>query len=133
MTRRLIFDSHALLKFFQQEPGAADVERWLRMAHRRRWVRYLCAINLGEIIYTTKRQFGEERKITVLAHIHRLNFTILPVPNDLIYEAAEYKAAYTMSYAECFVLTCAVRYKADIVTGDPEFSKVGHLARIHWV
>jgi ribonuclease VapC len=133
MTRRLIFDSHALLKFFQQEPGAAEVERWLRIAHRRRWVRYLCAINLGEIIYTTKRQFGDERKIAVLAHIHRLNFTILPVPNDLIFEAAEYKAEYAISYADCFVLACAVRYKGDIVTGDPEFRQVKDLARIHWI
>ena len=80
MTTPLIFDSHALLKFFQQETGAASVEKWLRIAQRRRWVKYLCAINLGEIIYMTKRQFGDQQKIAVLAHIHRLKFTILPVP-----------------------------------------------------
>jgi ribonuclease VapC len=130
---RLVFDSHALLKFFQREPGAASVERWLRMAQRRRWTRYLCAINLGEIIYTTKRRFGDQQKIAVLGHIHRLKFTILPVPNDLIYEAAELKAEYRISYADCFVLACAIRHAAGIVTGDPEFSKVSHLAKIHWI
>ena len=130
---RLVFDSHALLKFFQWEPGAATVERWLRMAQRRQWDRYLCAINLGEIIYITTRRFGDQQKIAMLAHIHRLKFTILPVPNDLIYEAAELKAEYGISYADCFVLACAIRHAADIVTGDPEFSKVSHLAQIHWI
>ena len=130
---RLIFDSHALLKFFQGEDGAARVERWLRMAQRRRWVKYLCAINLGEIIYVTKRRFGDQRKIAVLAHIHRLKFMLLPVPNELIYEAAELKATYGISYADCFVLACAIRHGAGIVTGDPEFSEVSHLAKIHWI
>jgi len=133
LTVRLIFDSHALLKFFQGEPGAARVERWLRIAQRRKWVKYLCAINLGEIIYTTKRRFGDERKIAVLAHVHRLKFTILPVPNELIYEAAELKAACGISYADCFLLACAIRNAASIVTGDPEFNKVSHLAKIHWI
>jgi len=130
---QLVFDSHALLKFLQWEPGAASVERWLRMAQRRRWVRYLCAINLGEMIYITKRRFGDQQKIAMLAHIQRLKFTILPVPNDLISEAAELKAEYGISYADCFVLACAIRHAADIVTGDPEFSKVSHLAKIHWI
>jgi predicted nucleic acid-binding protein len=94
---RLIFDSHALLKFFQQEPGAARVERWLRIVQRRRWVKYLCAINLGEII------------------------------------AAELKATYGISYADCFVLACAIQHAASIVTGDPEFNKASHLAKIHWI
>ncbi|MCI0530149.1 MAG: type II toxin-antitoxin system VapC family toxin [Nitrospira sp.] len=133
MTTRLIFDSHALLRFFQQERGSATVERWLRTAKRSNWIKYLCAINLGEIIYVTKRRFGDQRKIELLAHIHRLNFTILPVPNELIYEAAEYKAEYSISYADCFVLTCAVKHAATIVTGDSEFKKVSHLAKIHWI
>ncbi len=133
MTRRLIFDSNALLKFFQQESGGTTVEKLLRMAHRKRWIKYLCAINLGEIIYSTKRQFGDQQKIETLAHIKRLNLTILPAPNELIYQAAEYKGEYSISYADCFVLACAVRHGATIVTGDPEFRKVSHLAKIHWV
>jgi ribonuclease VapC len=133
VTTRLIFDSHALLKFFQTESGSAAVEKWLRTAQRLRWVKYLCAINLGEILYATKRQFGDQRKIEVLAHVHRLDFTILPAPNELIYQAAEYKADYSISYADCFVLACAIEQAAAIVTGDPEFKKVSHLAKICWV
>ena len=55
VTTRLIFDSHALLQFFQGESGANAVERWLRTAQRRRWTAYVCAINIGEIIYVCFR------------------------------------------------------------------------------
>ena len=68
-----------------------------------------------------------------LANIERLNFTILPAPNSLIFEAAEYKAQYSISYADCFILASAVELEAVIVTGDPEFKKVTHLADIFWV
>lgn len=133
MRGRLIFDSHALLTLFQRENGAVAVAQCLRTAHRRKWAIYLCAINLGEILYATKRRFGDRRKLEVLAHIHRLRLTILPVPNELIYQAAEFKAEYGISYADCLVLACAIEQAATIVTGDPEFRKVSHVARIHWM
>ena len=128
-----IFDSHALLKLFQKEKGYEKVIRLLEEIRKGRTTKYLNAINLGEIIYTTKREFGDQKKIEVLANIERLNFTILPVPNNLIFQAAEYKAQYGISYADCFVLASALEYKATIVTGDPEFKKVEHLIEIVWV
>jgi ribonuclease VapC len=51
----------------------------------------------------------------------------------MIFQAAEYKAQYSISYADCFVLASALEHKAAIVTGDPEFKKVGHLVEIIWV
>jgi len=128
-----LFDSHALLKFFQREPGHEQVARLLELAHRTKSQKLLCAINLGEIIYATKRTFGDQKKIEILAHIERLGITILPVPNNLIFQAAEFKADYSISYADCFALASALEHKASIVTGDPEFRKVEHLVNIMWV
>lgn len=134
MPKRLfIFDSHALLKFFQKEKGYEKVVRLLRDIKKSGSTKYLNAINLGEIIYSTKREFGDQKKLEVLASIERLNFTILPSTNNLIFQAAEYKAEYTISYADCFVLASAIEHKAVIVTGDPEFKKVEHLAEIVWI
>ena len=128
-----IFDSHALLKLFQKEKGYEKVIHLLEEIKRTGATKYLNAINLGEIIYSTKREFGDQKKVEVLANIERLNFTILPVPNSLIFQAAEYKAQYGISYADSFVLASAIEYKATIITGDPEFKKVAHLADIVWV
>jgi ribonuclease VapC len=129
----LLFDSHALLKLFQKEAGHEKVARMLTRAMRGGAPKYLNAINLGEIVYSTKRAFGDQKKIEVLAHVERLGFRILPVPNDLIFRAAEYKASFSMSFADCFALASAVEHGAVLVTGDPEFRAVEHLVKIAWV
>jgi ribonuclease VapC len=131
--KRYIFDSHALLKFFQKEKGYEKVLNLLKTIKKHSLAKYINAISLGEIIYITKREFGDQKKIEVLAHIERLQFTILPVPNSLIFQASEYKAEYPISYADCFVLASALEYDATIVTGDPDFKKVEHLAKIVWL
>ncbi len=128
-----IFDSHALLKFFQKEKGYEKVVHLLEEIRKTGATKYINAINLGEIIYSTKKEFGDQKKLEVLANIERLNFTILPIPNNLIFQAAEYKAQYALSYADCFALASAVEHKATLVTGDPEFKKVEHLVDIVWI
>ncbi len=133
MSESYIFDSHAILKFFQKEKGANKIARLLREIKKTGKTKYINAINLGEIIYITKREFGEFKKIEALALIEQLNFTILSVPNSLIFQAAEYKAEYSISYADCFIIASAIELGAIIVTGDPEFKKVEQLVNIMWV
>lgn len=128
-----VFDSHALLKFFQKEKDYEKVIHLLEEIKRSGVTKYINAINLGEIIYATKREFGDQKKLEVLANIERLNFTVLPIPNNLIFQAAEHKAQYNISYADCFALASAIEHKAILVTGDPEFKKVEHLVEIMWV
>jgi len=129
----LLFDSHALLKLFQKETGHEKVARMLVQAKRLGTPKYISVINLGEIIYATKRAFGDQKKIEVLAHVERLGIRILPVPNDLVFRAAEYKASFSMSFAGCFALASAVEHRAVLVTGDPEFRAAEHLVTIAWV
>jgi ribonuclease VapC len=133
MTASYLFDSHAILAFFQGEDGAAVVAEILTRSRRENRLRFICMINLGEIIYLTKRRFGEAKKLEVLAHIHQLGFELLPVPDSLVLQAAELKAQYPMSYADCFALACALEKSAVIVTGDPEFRAVEHLVQVAWM
>ncbi len=129
----LLFDSHGLLKLFQKEAGHEKVARMLAQAMRTGKQIYMNAINLGEIVYSTKRAFGDQKKIEVLAHVERLGFRILPVSIGLVFRAAEYKASFSMSFADCFALASAVEHGAVLVTGDPEFRAVEHLVTIAWV
>lgn len=133
MTSVHLFDSHALLAFFQQESGAEVVARILKEALRQDTERLLCIMNLGEMIYLTRRRFGEEKKLEILGHIHRLGIEILSVPDSLVYQAAELKAEFPISYADCFALACAVNHSAVLVTGDPDFKRVEHLVTIEWI
>ena len=131
--RSYIFDSFALLKLLQKEQGYKKVLSLLAYVEKKKLVKYLNAINLGEIIYITKRVFGDQKKLETLANVERLRFTILPATNALIFEAAEYKAEYSISYADCFVVASALEHDAIVVTGDPEFKKVEHLLDIEWI
>jgi predicted nucleic acid-binding protein len=129
----LVIDSYALLKLFQKENGYEKIAHVLGAARRKAISLYMNAINVGEIIYITQRHFGEHRKIEVLAHIERMGFITLPATNDVIFEAAEHKARYSISYADCFVLVSALRHNGIVVTGDPEFKNVKHLVDVLWV
>ncbi len=133
MKIRYIFDSHALLAFFQNENGAEVVYKILQKTRKNKKDPLICVINLGEILYTTKRRFGESKKVEILGRIHQLSFEVLPVPDQLVFKAAEIKAEHTISYADCFVVACAQEHSAVIVTGDPDFKHVEHLAKISWL
>ena len=133
MSSGYLFDSHALLTFFQNETGAEAVAGILRKAMKTGADRFICLINLGEILYMTKRRFGDAKKMEVLTRVHQLEIKILSIPDSLVYEAAEFKAQYAISYADCFALACAKNLSASLVTGDPEFKTVAHLVKINWI
>lgn len=130
---KLLFDSFALLRFFQKETGGEKVRELLKEAIAQQTPCLINAINLGEIIYITQRRLGEQKKLEVFIHIQRMGFTILPCPNDLIFRAAELKARYPISYADAFALASAMEHSADLITGDPEFKMVEHLVNVIWV
>jgi len=128
-----MLDSFALLRFFQKESGYAPVKAVLEDAQAGRACAMLNVINMGEVIYTVQRRFGQQAKMDVLKHINLLDIVILPAPNDLVFRAAELKARYAMSFADTFALASALEHNATIVTGDPEFRQVEQLVRILWV
>ncbi len=133
MMPNFLFDSHALLAFFQNERGAETVLNFLKKTKNSRIEPLICVINLGEILYMTKRRFGNAKKIEILGRIHQLSFKIIPATNDLVFEAAEIKADYPISYADSFAVACAIDQSAEIVTGDPDFKKVAHLVKVNWL
>lgn len=128
-----IYDSFALLKLLQKERRYQRVAKLLAEDRRLKAIPLLQIINFGEIIYRTKRTFGEEAKIRAIQSVVRLGFRIISASDSLVYTAAELKGSYAISYADAFLLATALREKAVIVTGDPEFKKVASLCRIEWV
>jgi ribonuclease VapC len=128
-----LLDSFALLRFFQKEPGNEAVKAILDDARHGVSCAMLNVINLGEVIYTVQRRFGQQARLDVVMNIERLGVVILPTPNELVFRAAELKARFAMSYADAFAVASAMEHSATLVTGDPEFRQVEHLVRIIWV
>ena len=69
-----IYDSFALLKLFQKERGHQKVARLLEEDRAGRSQPLLQIINFGEIIYITKKDFGENAKLRVIRNVIQLDF-----------------------------------------------------------
>jgi PIN domain nuclease of toxin-antitoxin system len=82
MKSEILFDSHALLAFFQNEDGAEVVYNILQKSKEKRMDRLICIINLGEIIYMTKNVSGIEKKLkySVASTNLHLRYSLLLIP-----------------------------------------------------
>ena len=60
---------------------------------------------------------------------------ITVVDNSLedVIEAARLKAVHALPFADCFAAAMAIRERAALVTGDPDFKKLGEALEIDWV
>lgn len=128
-----VFDSFALLAFFQAEEGAETVKVILEKALKKEAHVYMSAINLGEIYYLSVRKLGEIQAGQMLDDIEKLPITIEEASLERIMEAARIKARYTVSYADAFCISLAKELKAPVVTGDPEFNQLDSLIEIIWL
>jgi ribonuclease VapC len=52
---------------------------------------------------------------------------------ELTQLAAQFKAKGRIAYADCFAAAVAKKFKAELVTGDPEFKQVEGEVKILWV
>jgi len=131
--KNILFDSHAILKFYQDEQGADKVEKLLISSHQGDLKAFISEINLGEIYYMTIRRLGLTAAQNHLEQFSEFPIQVIPLSSDIILAASEIKAEYAISYADCFAVATAVKVEAAIVTGDPEFKKVEHLVKIIWI
>jgi len=133
LTKKIIFDSHAILKFFQDEEGADKIEKLLVLSQQGKIASFINQINLGEIYYQTIRSLGLESAKRYLESFYQLPIKVVIPSSEIIFFASEIKAKYAISYADCFVVATAFMHEASIITGDPEFKKVENTVKIEWV
>jgi len=132
-TKRILFDAHAILKWTQKETGYRKVKSLMIACREKSVSGYMNQINLGEVYYMTIRSLGIEAAQSFLRNFLRLPINLILPDSDLIWKAAEIKAEYSISYADCFAAATALKYKAAVLTGDPEFKKLGSLVSIEWL
>ena len=129
----VVLDSHAILRFAQDETGAERVEELLRASEEGKIQAFVSEINLGEVYYITVRRLGVEAARRFLEQFSTLTVQRVPVFWELIESASELKAQHAISYADCFAAATALKIHGAIVTGDPEFKKIEHIVPIDWI
>jgi predicted nucleic acid-binding protein len=130
-----VLDSWALMAFLHDEPAAEEIEKVLVKAAEDKHKLLLCVVNWGEIYYAVARAEGEAVAEQKAADLATLAIELVPAGDDLqlVRQAAKFKAAKKMAYADCFAAALAKTRNAELLTGDPEFKEVEKEIKILWL
>jgi predicted nucleic acid-binding protein len=82
---------------------------------------FMSRMNLGEIYYSTAREWGGLRADVVVADLQQLPIELISVSDEAVLRAAHLKIAHKISYADAFAAGLALELKCPLVTGDGEF------------
>ncbi len=91
-------------------------------------------INIGETYYIVAKERGMQAAdyfINVI--LPSLPITSLSNSLNEVLEALRIKSRFSMSYADCFAAATAIRERAVIITGDPEFKQLEKEVEIEWI
>ena len=133
MTKRIVFDAHAILRWAQKESGYQKVKSLMISCREGSASGYMNRLNLGEVHYKTIRVLGLEGAKDFMENFVRLPITIILPDEALIWKATELKAQYPISYADCFAAATALIHNAAVLTGDPEFKKLTKVVSVEWL
>jgi len=128
-----LLDSFALLAYLNGEPGGTRVQKVLELAKSQDCRLVMSLINLGEVLYITERSRGLPMAQTVQALVESLPLELLEASRDIILDAAHIKAQHGLSYADAIAVASAIREKAIILTGNPEFQTVVNIVKVEWL
>jgi predicted nucleic acid-binding protein len=131
--KRTVLDSSALMSFYEERPGAHDVEILLHDAMEGKRSLSMSVVNWGEIFYSVWRVHGREPAERVLREIAQLPIDLVDADPELTRSAAEFRARHKLPYVDCFVASLAKHRKADLATSDKDFSLVENELPIRWI
>jgi len=145
---RVVLDSWAILAWLQGEPGGALVRDLLGWAEGdavagervrgclgkelNRPRLFVSIINLGEVFYILGRRVEERKARETIEEIKAGVIEVLPVSEELIFEAASLKIKYPIAYADGFALAAAIAQGGALLTGDPELKDMKEVPII-WI
>ncbi len=128
-----VLDSHALMAFFQDEPGADFVRGLIHKAMETDTNLLMSIVNLGEVWYAIARTNSPEIADQYINEIKGMGIEIVDADWTLTRQAAVFKSGGNISYADCFAAALAKLKKAELVTGDKEFKPLEGEIRVSWI
>lgn len=134
-TKLYVFDSYALIAYFEDEVGCTRVKTLLEQAIKGECEILMSVINLGEVLYIVELERGLPQAQKTLARINELPINIVDADRNLTLTAAHVKAQPSIACADCFAAALAQVKEAALVTGDPEFKTIemNALVAIEWL
>jgi len=128
-----VLDSFALLSFLRDEPGGEKVAAILEKAGEREQPVHMTEANYAEVQHVVRRKDGDAAWRAVAGELIALPIQFHPVDRALADVAADFKARFALSLADCFAAALAKVRNAELITGDPEFKQVEKEIKIDWL
>jgi len=128
-----VLDSHALMAFFEDEPGADFVRGLIQKAVESDTNLLMTVVNLGEVWYSIARTDSAETADRYIHEIKGMGIEIVYADWALTRQAAAFKISGNISYGDCFAAALAKLRKAELVTGDKEFKPLDGEIKISWI
>ena len=128
-----VLDSHALIAYFRDEPGAEAVESILVAANKKDNPLHMTDVNYAEVKYSIIKKDGREAWEEAAKILQGLPIEFHPTTRVRADEAADFKARFKMSLADAFAAALAKEKKAELVTGDSEFKPLEKEIKIGWL
>jgi predicted nucleic acid-binding protein len=131
--KALVFDSWAILAFYEDEPAGKQVAELIAEANERGTPLWMSVINAGEVWYIIARRTSEAEADSTMAELQSLGIQFDNAEWRISRQAALFKSKHTMSYADAFAAALALQKNAHLVTGDREFKQVESELDVLWV
>jgi PIN domain nuclease of toxin-antitoxin system len=128
-----ILDAHALLAFFEKEPGYEKVQAAFVNAAEKDSNLLMTSVNFGEVYYIVLRECGQQKAEEIERIIRTLPIEIIDADILLAKEAARFKAKYKISYADCFAAVLTKLKKGELLTGNKEYEQIKNEVKIIWI
>lgn len=128
-----VLDAHGLLVFLEKEPGYEKVEQFFLAAVEKDKYLLMSSVNFGEVYYIVLREYGQNKAHEIEKIIRILPIEIVDVNIHLAREAARFKSAHKISYADCFAAALAKLHNGEVITGDKEFKALEKEVKIAWI
>ncbi len=133
MKKKILLDSYALLAYLKKEDNYMKVMELLNSAPDN-WSIIMNEINVGETYYIIARERGiKQADYFIETILPNLPIDIISNSFNQIIEASRIKVSHPIAYADCFVIATAIREKAKIVTGDPDYKRFKDILDIEWM
>ena len=129
----LAIDSWPVMAFFRKEAAHIIIKSIFDDAANGKPQLFMSVINLAEVYYKLIRNTTKQEAQESILALKNIPITIISASDTLVFEAAEIKARYPISFGDCFTVAVAQEKKAPILTGDPGFKKVEKIVKIKWV
>jgi len=124
LRRKLLFDTHAFLAFFNREEGSETIKNYFDAVQSGDAQGFVATITLTELAYIYTRNAGADLARLRVMQIRGSNLNIIPLIPEIAIEAGLLKQP-GISIADAIIAASARSVGAAVVTNDPHFSAMG--------